>query len=118
MGQVFVGAGPRACPTNKWQQTNGQPQGVAPTTMSLSDIVHRFKTLTTKQYTDEIKINHVSCPRNSFWNMSMKNYIITILVGFAILIKFIILLRIVFRFHDRLGHGQGLKSRINNILII
>ena len=44
----------------------GQPQGVAPTTMSLSDIVHRFKTLTTKQYTDGVKINHVSCPRNPF----------------------------------------------------
>ncbi|MDX1414284.1 MAG: transposase, partial [Candidatus Promineifilaceae bacterium] len=41
----------------------GQPQGAAPTTpdrqqsgrMSLSDVVHRFKTLTTKRYTDGVK---------------------------------------------------------------
>ena len=34
----------------------GQPQGVAPTTiMSLPDVVHRFKTLTTKRYTDAVK---------------------------------------------------------------
>ena len=38
---VLVGAGPRACP--------GRPQGVAPT-MSLPDVVHRFKSLTTTRY--------------------------------------------------------------------
>ena len=41
---VLVGAGPRACP-----EFGGQPQGVAPT-MSLPDLVHRFKSLTTKHY--------------------------------------------------------------------
>lgn len=47
-----VGAGPRACPKN-----DRQPQGVAPTTKSLSlpDVVHRFKTMTTKRYTDSVK---------------------------------------------------------------
>ena len=50
---VLVGAGPRArsAPT-------GQPQGVAPTiktSLSLPDVVHRFKTLTTKQYIDGVK---------------------------------------------------------------
>jgi len=45
---VLVGAGPRACPDH------GQPQGVAPT-LSLVDVVHRFKTLTTKRYADRVK---------------------------------------------------------------
>jgi len=49
-GIIFlVGAGPRACPNDA-----GQPQGVAPT-MSVPDIVHRFKTLTTKRYADRVK---------------------------------------------------------------
>ena len=43
---ILVGAGPSACPDNA-----GQPQGVAPTgTMSLPDVVHRFKSLTTARY--------------------------------------------------------------------
>ena len=41
---ILVGAGPRACP-----QDPGQPQGVAPT-LSLPDVVHRFKSLTTARY--------------------------------------------------------------------
>jgi REP element-mobilizing transposase RayT len=49
-GIVFlVGAGPRACPNDA-----GQPQGVAPT-MPVPDIIHRFKTLTTKRYADGVK---------------------------------------------------------------
>ncbi len=68
-----VGAGPRACPPLRPPREQppptgppsrprhppppaGQPQGVAPTTiMSLPDVVHRFKTLTTKRYTDAVK---------------------------------------------------------------
>jgi putative transposase len=46
---VIVGAGPRACPGL------GQPQGVAPTRLSLPDVVHRFKSITTKRYTDGVK---------------------------------------------------------------
>jgi len=38
-----VGVGPGACPVK------GQPQGVAPT-LSLPDVVHRFKSLTTARY--------------------------------------------------------------------
>jgi REP element-mobilizing transposase RayT len=38
---------------------NGQPRGVAPTVdrtaLSLPDVVHRFKTLTTKRYVDGVK---------------------------------------------------------------
>lgn len=53
---VLVGAGPRACPEFNFQpQPGGQPQGVAPTTLSLPDLVHRFKTITTKRYTDGVK---------------------------------------------------------------
>ena len=64
-----VGAGPCACPGDAPQSSDmgrlrvghphlGQPQGVAPTTrMSLPDVVHRFKTLTTKRYTDGVKHN-------------------------------------------------------------
>ena len=43
---ILVGAGPGACPDR-----SGQPQGVAPTgAMSLTDVVQRFKSLTTAQY--------------------------------------------------------------------
>ena len=66
-----VGAGPRACPGGEARSSDagpsspaaesphlGQPQGVAPTkTMSLPDVVHRFKTLTTSRYTDAVRHN-------------------------------------------------------------
>jgi len=43
---TLVGAGPCACP-----EGSGQPQRVAPTgTMSLPDVVQRFKSLTTARY--------------------------------------------------------------------
>ncbi|HUU28197.1 MAG TPA: transposase [archaeon] len=44
-----VGAAPRGRPNNC-----GQARGPAPT-MSLPDVVHRFKTMTTKRYTDGVK---------------------------------------------------------------
>ena len=63
-----VGAGPCACPadlparpanapaTGHPPPPAGQPQGVAPTkTMSLAEVVHRLKTLTTKRYADGVK---------------------------------------------------------------
>ena len=51
----IVGAGPRACPNidKNGQPQAGQPRGVAPT--GLGDIVHRFKTLTTKRYIEGVK---------------------------------------------------------------
>ena len=77
-----VGAGPRACPINEWQQTNGQPrkrigqpQGVAPT-MSLSDIVHRFKTLTTKRYTDGVNNNDWPRFNKKLWQRNYYEHII------------------------------------------
>ena len=51
---VIVGAGPCACPDAD-SHTNRQPRGVAPTRLSLPDVVHRFKTLTTKRYVDGVK---------------------------------------------------------------
>ncbi len=58
---ILVGAGPCACPDGPCAcpdtgqpQNGGQPQGVAPT-LSLPDVVHRFKTMTTKRYTDGVK---------------------------------------------------------------
>ena len=56
---VLVGAGPCACP-----ESGGQPQGVAPTNarsanhdvaLSLPDVLHRFKTLTTQRYVVGVK---------------------------------------------------------------
>jgi len=52
-----VGAGPHACPENKGsniQLIKGQPHRVAPT-MSLPDVVHRFKSLTTSRYIDGVE---------------------------------------------------------------
>lgn len=46
---TLVGAGPCACPG-----ISGQPQGVAPT-MGLPDVVHHFKTMSTKRYSDGVR---------------------------------------------------------------
>jgi putative transposase len=62
---VIVGAAPRGRPdsgqpgptgpTGKTEPT-GQPRGVAPTVeLSLPDVAHRFKTMTTKRYADGVK---------------------------------------------------------------
>lgn len=59
---VIVGATPCGCPDPAFK-TIGQAQGPAPTgnitgntgALSLGDIVHRFKTMTTKRYTDGVK---------------------------------------------------------------
>jgi putative transposase len=51
---ILVGAGPRACPDTGQPQKMGQPQGVA-RTLGLPDIVHRFKTMTTKLYAEGVK---------------------------------------------------------------
>jgi REP element-mobilizing transposase RayT len=55
-GIVIVGAGPCACPNSNFPMRHpGQSQGVAPTRpLSLSDVVHRYKTMTTKQYVDGV----------------------------------------------------------------
>nr|BAL59102.1 hypothetical conserved protein [Candidatus Acetothermum autotrophicum] len=67
---VLVGAGPRACP--EWV---GQPQGVAPT-MSLSDVIHRFKTMTTKRYADGVKQLGWPPFRGRLWQRNYYEHII------------------------------------------
>lgn len=59
---VPVGAGPRACPIND--------------TMSLPDIVHRFKTLTTKRYTDGVKNNDWPRFNKKLWQRNYYEHII------------------------------------------
>lgn len=69
-GIIFVGAGPRACPEK------GRPQGVAPTGLSLSAIIHRFKTMTTKRYTDGVR-RFAWIPFNKkLWQRNYYNHII------------------------------------------
>ena len=81
----IVGAGHCACPLIKNNKPNiddlkktsnnyalGQPQGVAPTNLSLSDITHRFKSYTTSKYINGIKefnwpqFNHRIWQRNYY----------------------------------------------------
>ncbi|MCL2326263.1 MAG: transposase [Proteobacteria bacterium] len=76
-----VEAGPCACPD--WESPalreqhaqQGQPQGVAPT-LSLPDIVHRLKTMTTKRYADGVK-NHDWLPfPGRLWQRNYYEHII------------------------------------------
>ncbi len=50
-----VGAAPCGRPNRQPQNKYGQPRGVAPTGLSLPDVVNRFKTMTTKRYADGVK---------------------------------------------------------------
>lgn len=56
-------------------QGKGQPQGVAPT-MSLSDIVHRFKTMTTNEYIQGVKNNNWPGFNKKFWQRNYYEHII------------------------------------------
>jgi len=67
---IIVGAGPRACPDTGQPRDDGQPQGVAPT-LSLPDVVHRLKTMTTKRYTDGVKESSWPQYPNKLWQ---RNY--------------------------------------------
>jgi len=68
---VIVGSGPRACP----DVGDVQPQGVAPT-LSFPDVVHRFKTMTTKQYADGVKTQGWRSFRIRFWQRNDHEHII------------------------------------------
>ena len=72
----IVGAGPFACPDSMQPSTNGQPQGVAPTMLSLSDGVHRFKTMTTKRYTDGVKREGWRPFSNTLWQRNYWEHVI------------------------------------------
>jgi putative transposase len=70
---VLVGAGPRACPDLK----TGRPQGVAPT-ISLPDVLHRFKTYTTTQYRIGVNQSQWSPFSGKLWQRNYYEHIIRV----------------------------------------
>jgi putative transposase len=72
-----VGAGPRACPESDSyiNPPRGQPQGVAPT-ISLPDVVHRFKTLTTTRYRHGVRQNNWALFPGKLWQRNYYEHII------------------------------------------
>lgn len=82
-GDIGVGAGPRACPQEgqpiapgpRACPQEGQPQGVAPT-ISLPDVVHRFKSFTTARYRHGVtELGWPSFP-GRLWQRNYYEYII------------------------------------------
>ena len=73
--QPPVGVGPRAYPDSGPRAYPGQPQGVAPT-MGLPDVVHRFKTMTTKRYADGVKRLGWEPFRGRLWQRNYCEHII------------------------------------------
>ena len=79
-----VGAVPRASPNGGQIQENGQPQGVAPTNiikdkpkrLSLPDVVHRFKSLTTAKYRHNVKNHGWQRFDRRFWQRNYYEHII------------------------------------------
>jgi REP element-mobilizing transposase RayT len=80
-----VGAGPRACPRGGRvvdgvrPRDDGQPQGVAPTgtrRLSLPDVVHRFKSLTTARYRDGVVHHAWPAFRGRLWQRNYYEQII------------------------------------------
>jgi len=78
-GIVIVGAAPCGRPDDKKEMREskqGHPQGVAPTktmmrTLSLPDIVHRFKSMTTKRYIQGVNEHNWPCFPGRLWQ---RNY--------------------------------------------
>jgi REP element-mobilizing transposase RayT len=74
---ILVGATPCGCP----DQT-GQAQGPAPTArtttaaMSLPDVVHRFKTMTTRKYTDGVKQNRWTPFPGKLWQRNYYEHVV------------------------------------------
>jgi REP element-mobilizing transposase RayT len=88
---MIVGAGPRACPDNeKLNYHNGQPQGVAPTGLSLSDVMHRFKTMTTKQYCEGVKTNNWPSFNKRLWQRNYYEHVIHDGVDLARICEYIV----------------------------
>jgi REP element-mobilizing transposase RayT len=71
-----VVAGPRACHSN--QPIDGQPQGVAPTEerLSLPEIVHRIKSLTTNRYMIGVRDKGWPQFEKRFWQRNYYEHII------------------------------------------
>ena len=75
--RVYPEIGPRACPEIGpcVYPEIGQPRGVAPT-MTLPDIVHRYKTMTTKRYADGVKQNGWPPFPGKLWQRNYYEHII------------------------------------------
>ncbi|HOT36898.1 MAG TPA: transposase [Candidatus Latescibacteria bacterium] len=69
-----VGAGPRARPQPNADE-NGRPQGVAPT-MGLSDVLQRFKSLTTNEYIRRVASDGWPPFSRHLWQRSFHDHII------------------------------------------
>jgi REP element-mobilizing transposase RayT len=73
---LTVGAGPRACPKDERSHNEGgQPQGVAPT-ISLPDVVHRFKSLATARYRQGVRENNWRPFPGTLWQRNYYEHII------------------------------------------
>lgn len=58
LNPTSAGAAPCGRPSSLTETNQGQPRGVAPTNekrLTLSDVIHRFKSWTTKLYSDGVK---------------------------------------------------------------
>jgi putative transposase len=55
---------------------DGQPRGVAPTGLSLPDVVHRFKTMTTRRYADGVKQHGWSPFPGRLWQRNYYEHIV------------------------------------------
>jgi len=72
-----VGAGPCACPDMLYHEVIGRPQGAAPTwRLSLSDIIHRYKSFTTKGYIDGVRKYHWPSFNLRLWQRSFYDHVI------------------------------------------
>ena len=72
---IIVGAGPCACP-GILRDGEGQPQGGAPTGLSLPGIVHRFKSFTTAEYRNGVRQNNWPPFNDRLWQRNYYEHII------------------------------------------
>ena len=74
---TLVGATPCGCPDVDYSPGGeGQARGPAPTGLSLSDVVQRYKTMTTKRYTDGVKQNGWQPFSEKLWQRNYYEHII------------------------------------------
>ncbi|HDS29409.1 MAG TPA: transposase [Firmicutes bacterium] len=81
-----AGAGPRACPVDQTSTNNGLSQTACPIdssskislikkSLSLPDVIHRFKTLTTRRYIDGIKQSGWASFEKRLWQRNYYEHI-------------------------------------------
>jgi putative transposase len=77
---IIVGADPRVCPDPRVYPENertkaGQSQGIAPT-LTLPDVIKRFKSLTTKRYIEGVRQNNWPPFKGKIWKRNYYEHII------------------------------------------